>query len=250
MTNTSTELSSTNCLSENEKRLFRAIDDEAADELEQAISAIGKPSLATTERLNRALLFAVQCGALDACKRLVSKGANIEARDPVLWRTPLILAGDLGFVSIVAFLLESGADVHAEDDFRNTALCVAADLGTAKLVDLLIQYGAHLEHQNDLKWTPLITASASGNIETFHALTKQGAYLDARAVLGWTPLMVAAQTGQTEVMCRLLELGADSDIADNFGRAVSSVSPHSEADIKILGPNDELARVMTTQSSA
>ncbi|ESZ08446.1 hypothetical protein X737_33370 [Mesorhizobium sp. L48C026A00] len=183
------------------------------------------------------MLFAVQCDASAASQRLVHRGANLEARDPALWRTPLIIAGYQGSAQMVTFLLEAGADVHAVDDFGTTALCAAAETGSAALLELLIAHGSNLEHRNDLGWTPLISASANGNLEAVNALAKLGASLEARAVLGWTPLIVAAQSDEADVVFRLLELGARRDAVDNFGRTALSASQGGEATANILERN-------------
>ncbi|RWI00412.1 ankyrin repeat domain-containing protein [Mesorhizobium sp.] len=224
MTKVASDFCAANRLSNDEKHLFRAIDSSTDMALSAAISAIEDACPAPAERLNRALLFAVQRDALAASKRLVHHGANLEARDPALWRTPLIIAGYEGSAQMVTFLLEAGADVHAADDFGTTALCAAAETGSAALVELLIAHGSDLEHRNDLGWTPLISASANGNLEVIDALAKLGASLEARALLGWTPLIVAAQSDKADVVSRLLELGARRDAVDSFGRTALSAS--------------------------
>jgi ankyrin repeat protein len=220
--------------SNDEKRLFRAIDSGDLQEAHAAISAIQKTPLEARDRLSKALLFAVQRDALEASKLLVHHGADIEARDSALWRTPLIIAGHMGSEQIVDFLLGVGADVHAEDDFGNTVMFVVAESGSAKLIELLIAHGCDPEHRNDLGWTPIISASANGNLEAVSELAKQGASLEARAALGWTALIVAAQNDEADVVSLLLELGAKRDAIDTFGRTALSASDEGGATAEIL----------------
>jgi len=59
-----------------------------------------------------------------ACaKFLVSKGANVNARDSY-GRTVLMMTGDVG---LVRFLVAKGVDVNVRDDNGNTALSQAHD---------------------------------------------------------------------------------------------------------------------------
>ncbi|AZV79018.1 ankyrin repeat domain-containing protein [Parasedimentitalea marina] len=234
MTKIASDISAAGGLSNDEKRLFREIASGHDEALGVAIPAIESACPASVVRLSRALLFAVHCDALSASKQLVRHGARLEVRDQALWRTPLIIAGSLGSTQMVGFLLEAGADVHAEDDFGNTALCVASETDSTALIELLIAHGSDPEHRNDLGWTPLISASAIGNLKTVNALIKQGANLESRAVLGWTPLIVASQSGSADVVSRLLELGARRDAIDCFGRTALLASQEGQATTEIL----------------
>jgi ankyrin repeat protein len=207
-----------------EKFLLKAVDSGIHDALDEAISAVENATAPSSDRLDRALIFAVQRNALPAAKLLLRRGASVEAREPTLWRTPLIVAAHDGSLTMTEFLLENGADVGAEDDFGNSALNAAAEKGCAALMDLLVAHGAEVDHRNDLAWTPLISACASGNLAAVNMLTDHGASLEARSVLGWTPLIVAAQNDHAGVVARLLELGARVDVTDSFGRTALAVA--------------------------
>jgi len=59
-----------------------------------------------------------------------------------------------GHLEIVKYLVEQGADIHAEDDF---ALSWAAQLGHLDIVKYLVSKGANTHARNDetLRWAEL-----------------------------------------------------------------------------------------------
>lgn len=218
-----TQIGSNRCApdhySSDEKRLFRATDSGPAEAQGDAISEVESAAAAPAGSLNRALLFVIGCDAASASKLLINHGANVEAREPALWRRPIIVARSRGSIHIEEVLLETGAKVHAEDEFGNTVLYATAESGSAALIELLIANGSEPEHRNDQGWTPLISASTNGDLEADNVLANRRVSLEARAVLGWALLIAAAQSDQVDVICRLLELGAKRDAVGNVRRA-------------------------------
>ena len=75
---------------------------------------------------------------------LLSKGADVHAKDEGLGFTALIWAATRGHLAVAALLLENGADVDAksERDRDQTALLVAAQQGYLDVVELLLENGA------------------------------------------------------------------------------------------------------------
>lgn len=58
--------------------------------------------------------------------------------------TPLMEAAQEGHLDLVTYLLECGADVHAQTTSADTALTYACENGHTDVADLLLQYGANL----------------------------------------------------------------------------------------------------------
>lgn len=52
----------------------------------------------------------------------------------------------LMYYLLVRYLLEAGADVHAQTQTGDTALTYACENGHTDVADLLIQYGANMVH--------------------------------------------------------------------------------------------------------
>ena len=99
-------------------------------------------------------------GHLEIVKYLVENGADIHAEKDVALRS----ASFKGHLDIVKFLVENGADIHA----RNyDALRKASQLGHLDIVKYLVENGADIHARNDLA---LKTASQRGHLEVVNYL--------------------------------------------------------------------------------
>ncbi len=88
-----------------------------------------------------ALRIAANAGRLEEVKRLLSAGADINARAEN-GMTPLILASWRGHTKVVELLLREGADVDATTNIGTTALKFATERGQKKVIALLRSHGA------------------------------------------------------------------------------------------------------------
>src|SRR4030095_8185677 len=73
------------------------------------------------ETTDKVLIVAAQIGKVDAVKRLLAEGANLETTDQH-GRTPLEVATAFGQTDVVNMLLTAGANVNAGTGNRKTAL--------------------------------------------------------------------------------------------------------------------------------
>ena len=80
---------------------------------------------------------------------LATPGANIETRDPTHEKTALHHASQSGRTGIVELLLSKGADVRARDFYGETPLHYAIDSGNLEVVKLLVEAGSDLDARND-----------------------------------------------------------------------------------------------------
>ncbi len=69
---------------------------------------ISFPTFGSNEKDTLNLIEAVQNGDLDLVKRLISKGADVNAKDKY-GKTPLHYADDEGHIYIVMYLISKGA---------------------------------------------------------------------------------------------------------------------------------------------
>ena len=143
------------------------------------IEAIGEPGGA------HPLHLAVLHDQAAAAKLLLTRGANVEARDA--WgRTPLHIASAFGAVATTTTLLDQGADLFASEE----------------------SYG-------DM---PIHMASWGGHVELLKLFLARGVDINARSHHdGESPLHYAAQWNQLAVIRFLVANGADLHMGDDAG---------------------------------
>lgn len=94
-----------------------------------------------------ALHAAAQTGTHAALTKLLSEGADVNARDAA-GETALMLAAARGRLDVIGLLIERGADVNAASDAGNTALMLAAARGQVDAARALLERGARADHRN------------------------------------------------------------------------------------------------------
>ena len=141
---------------------------------------------------NTPLMFAARVGDLASAKLLVTAGANVNDQDA--WGISVVaLAAHSGFLDLVEFLLDKGADPN-ESTAGFTALHEAIMRRDEQLVRTLLAHGADPQARLQA-WTPTRRQSSDLHFEP--------------ELVGATPFWLAARFSQPNVMRRLVELGAD-----------------------------------------
>lgn len=176
------------------------------------VNVIGKEKLLAADELlkkrqktdsekveSQKLMAAVVADDLDAVRKLIAEGADIEERYPVLngfndFHTPLLVACRDGHTAIVKELLAAGADVNVtEPTFGAVPLHKATYNGHADITALLAkQPGVNLDYQGPSNgYTPLHDALWHGYDDCSVILIEAGARLDQKGHDGKTPLAIA-----------------------------------------------------------
>ena len=141
---------------------------------------------------NTALTFAARVGDLPSARMLVNAGADVNDAD-ARGASVTVLAAHSGFVDLVEFALDEGADPDAaEAGF--SALHLAIMRRDEDLGRLLLAHGAD-PNARITNWTPTRRASADWHIHP--------------ALVGATPFWLAARFTQPGFMRLLAEHGAD-----------------------------------------
>ena len=141
---------------------------------------------------NTALTFAARVGDLSSARILVNAGADIDDAD-ARGASVMVLAAHSGFVDLVEFVLDEGADPNAaEAGF--SALHLAIMRRDENLGRQLLGHGAD-PNARITNWTPTRRASADWNIHP--------------ALIGATPFWLAARFTQPGFMRLLAKHGAD-----------------------------------------
>ena len=124
-------------------------------------------------------------------------------------------------VQEVTRLIQEGANVNAEYNYRWTPLMFAARYNSdPEILGALIENGANVNAVNIHGSTPLMAAAIyNSNPDVTRALLEHGASVNAVDNLGHTPLMQAARYNSSpEVLKLLIENGADVGIKDKNGQ--------------------------------
>lgn len=132
---------------------------------------------------------------VETFKMLIESGANIHDDDDYVLRWSAFN----GHVKVVRFLIKSGADIHAQYDY---ALRLGALNGHLEVVRLLIESGATVRADNDcaLRWS-----AKNGHVAVVRVLIESGAniHADNDFALRWCTI-----NGYSEVVQLLIESGA------------------------------------------
>lgn len=159
-----------------------------------------------------ALLLALENQHPDTAKVLLNYGASHKTLEGhIFTRTPLVFAAEFGYMEIVKFLLDAGADVNAvngDSSSSTTALIAAAGNGHSEVVELLIENGADLNAQ-DWHGTALINSAMEGRSDIVKLLLLAGADVNIKNKYGETALWFAVKEVQSEIVKLLLDAGAD-----------------------------------------
>lgn len=123
-------------------------------------------------------------------------------------RTALINAASRGHDQISRKLLSKGADVNARDRSGSTALMEAVQGDHRETTKVLLESGADVNLKDNDGQTALMRAAARGRVETVRALLNRGARTDLRDKLGRDALTWAEINDKHDVVDLLRKAGA------------------------------------------
>lgn len=110
--------------------------------------------------------------------------------------TPLHAASAKGYLSIVALLLKSGADVNSRDNAQWSPLMYAAYHGHLRVINALLENEADVSASDFQGLTPLYLAVERGHFDCVSAILQHGGKCTTRK----NPLHAAAFNGYIEMM--------------------------------------------------
>ena len=148
-------------------------------------------------------------GFLTLLTELLNRFPDLVTQTDANGTTLLMEAAKRGHTDCVSLLISKGADIHARNvKYKETALSMAAAKGQKACVEMLIGHGASV-HSRCMDGTPLLLAIGGGHAECVDILLRNGADVTAKDNFGSSALIWAATVGRPDIMESLLEGGAD-----------------------------------------
>jgi ankyrin repeat protein len=137
----------------------------------------------------------------------------------------LMTAALSGKAEAVRLLLTRGVNVDAKEPYRGqTALMWAAAEGNSAAVDVLLEAGADVTLKSNGGFTPLLFAVRNAHVDTAVTLLKRGANVNDVAPDGSSALSIAAVNAYFELASVLLEHGANPNLPDPRGSPLHTVA--------------------------
>jgi ankyrin repeat protein len=156
-----------------------------------------------------ALMYASRSGAVENAKLLVAANANVKyaAKGGV---TALHWAAENGWVPMVTFLLEKGADIEAKNSAGQTALFLPGifndDENHLACVRALLEKGAVINAVDNDKRTPLMIAISHAHPATAALLLSKKADVNLADKLGQTALIHCVSRGTNKDSTAIFKL--------------------------------------------
>jgi ankyrin repeat protein len=156
---------------------------------------------ADADAKNEALLLALNNNQMDIAEQLVADGANVNAISDRTGK-PLLLS--VGRREQIGFLLSKGADIEAKDGNGLTLLylqaCYSNRPDYLDVVKMALDRGANIESRGHSDCTPLNNAIACGRREAAELLLVRGADLHATSKFGGTAVHGAMMQRRPEMV--------------------------------------------------
>ena len=165
---------------------------------------------------------AAQENDVTTIQRLIKEGVNIEASD-AKQRTALMIATHQQNNEAAKVLIDAGANVNALDDMHDSPFLYAGASGYIKIVSYCLQRGADFTVFNRYNGTALIPACERGHVETVKEILKRKDFpIDHVNRLGWTALLEAiilsdGGPAHVQIVQLLVDAGCNVNIADKDG---------------------------------
>ena len=164
------------------------------------------------------LHMAVDRGYESMVPVLLEKSADVNLPD-AFGQSALHLAVEKGRKNMVLLLLEKNGDIGGLDLCEHSLLYQAVELRHESIARLLVERGADVNNQvDDILQSLLCRALKNSDEKMIHFLLDKGADIGIRSDFGESLLHLAVMWKETDMVRLLLQRGADADLHDLSGR--------------------------------
>ncbi|MCG7854010.1 MAG: ankyrin repeat domain-containing protein, partial [Methanosarcinaceae archaeon] len=165
----------------------------------------------------------------------ISKGAAVDAVDEENGDTALIKAVSGGYLDLVEYLIEKGADTGRRDQAGRPLLMLAACRGHFAEVRYFHEKGFSVNATNKLGVTAIFDA-VSDRVESRYILEyliDHGANVSIKSADGTTPLMMASSNGASMAAGILIANGAVANDANNLKETPLQLACRGISDLEL-----------------
>ncbi len=149
-------------------------------------------------------------GNIQAVYEALVSGHSVNERDNH-WNTPLHMAIRNGYEDIMEYLISTGADVYAVNEFNKTALHFACERNNKNSVNivrkLVEKYRINVNARDNGRRTPLHVAVFHHSSDVVKYLVDHGADVNAKDSNNWTPMNWACTYHDFDIMNYLNKAG-------------------------------------------
>merc|ERR1712137_220509 len=114
-------------------------------------------------------------GNLDKIKQKLANGIVAPDEQDANGKTPLMEAARWGYLEVVKYLKEQGADIKKTTTEGSTPLHIAAEGGHVNIVTFFLDSGAEIDIKNNEGNTPLMGAAGRNQPDVVRFLISRGA---------------------------------------------------------------------------
>lgn len=158
------------------------------------------------------LFLAIKFKEYEIVKILIKYKANLEMKENTYEDTPLLAS--MKSEEIASLLIDSGANIHAENKIKDTPIHIATLLNNFPIVKKLYEKGADLNKLNVQSHNPIIFATGNGYMEIFKFLLDKNVNLNVVDVNKESLLNICIIHNRLEMMELLIQ--KDNSLINNI----------------------------------